>query len=505
MVRNGELNFEDAKRILRRDWWILPLSIIGCGLIGLVLAFVLPKRYTSQTLVLVDQPTVPADYVKPVVTEDLNRRLASMQEQILSRSRLEPIIDKFGLYAEDRKRTHIEDLVDRLRHQIVITPLEPMPGTQNRQLPGFYVNVTFDNPQLAQQICTEVTSMFLQQNAREREQQASQTTSFLSQQLEEAKAKLDDQDAKLAKFKQQYLGSLPDQEQSNLGLLMGMNTQFEASTQALSRAQQERVIDQSLLEQQISNWKASQTGQNPETLEQQLSLLQDQLTALESRYTPQHPDVIKTKSQIDELKKRMAAAPRTGGATPSQAAVIEPPQVQQLRAKVKQDELNITDLSKRQAAVQEQIRVLQARVQSSPAVEQQYKELTRNYQTALDFYNDLLKKRDQSAMASDLEHEQQSEQFRVLDAPSLPSKPSFPKKPIFGGAGLGAGLVLGLGLMYLLAASDKSMHTERDVEQCLKLPVLAIVPTLDIAGIGSPGETGLLPRPPASARSGARA
>lgn len=501
MVRNGELSLEDVKRILRVRWWILPISILGCGVLAILVAMVLPKRYTSQTLVLVDQPTVPADYVKPVVSEDLNHRLASMQEQILSRSRLEPIIDKFGLYAQDRKSTHIEELVERLRRQVAITPLEPMPGTQNRQLPGFYVAVTVDNPQLAQQICTEVTSMFLQQNAREREQQASNTTSFLSQQLEEAKAKLDDQDAKLAKFKSSYLGSLPDQEQSNLGLLMGMNTQLEASTQALSRAQQERTLDESLLAQQISNWKASQTGQNPETLEHQLSALEDQLTALESRYTSAHPDVIKTQNQIDELKKRIAASPKVTAPSSAQLATIEPPAVQQLRAKVKQDDLSIADLVKRQSAVQGQIAVLQGRVQSSPAVEQQYKELTRNYQTALDFYNDLLKKREQSAMASDLEHQQQSEQFRVLDPPSLPLKPSFPKIPVFGGAGLGAGFVLGLGILYLLAAADKSMHSERDVEQCLKLPVLAIVPTLDIEGIDSRQRSRTLP----GVISGARA
>jgi len=98
MVRNGELAAEDAKRVLRRYWWILPITVVGCGTIAMMLAMVLPKKYTSQTLILVQQPAVPSDIVKPVVTEDLNHRLASMQEQILSRTRLEPIIEKFGLY-----------------------------------------------------------------------------------------------------------------------------------------------------------------------------------------------------------------------------------------------------------------------------------------------------------------------------------------------------------------------------------------------------------------------
>src|SRR5271154_7365896 len=145
MIRNGEITVSEAKRILRSYWWILPIAIVGCGMLGLLAATMLPKRYTSETLVLVDQPTVPTEFVKPVVTDDLNHRLAAMQEQILSRTRLQPIIEKFGLYAEERRRESIDDLVEKLRLAVTVTPMEPMPGTQNHSLPGFYVDVTFNN------------------------------------------------------------------------------------------------------------------------------------------------------------------------------------------------------------------------------------------------------------------------------------------------------------------------------------------------------------------------
>ena len=486
MVRNGEIGLAEAKRTLRRYWWILPLSTFFLGGMGLGATYVLPKRYTSQTMVLVAQPAVGPDYVKPVVTEDLNHRLASMKEQILSRTRLQPIIEKFGLYAEVRSRVHIEDLVEKLRTAVEIKPLEPTPGTQSRQLPGFYVDVTFDNPQIAQQICSEITSMFLEQNARERKQQANETTSFLSKQLEEAKKNLDDQDAKLAQFKRQYLGSLPEEEQSNLNILTGMNAQLEANTQALSRAHQDKAFNESLVGQQEANWKASQTGQNPETAEQQLGALQDQLTSLQARYTSEHPDVIKLKSQIEELKKRMAGAPKNNPSAngSTQASAAEPPQIQQLRAKLRQDDMNIADLTKRQSQIQDEIAQLQSRVQASPMVEQQLKELTRNYQTAQDFYNDLLKKRQNAGVAGDLESQQESEQFRVLDPPSLPDRPSFPKKAYFAGGGLGGGLAVGVAILCLIAMGDKSMHTERDVELALKLPVLALVPVLEALSQG---------------------
>ena len=483
MVRNGELSISDVKRVLRRYWWILPITTIFLGAIGLGAALVLPKKYTSQTMVLVEQPTVGSDYVKPVVTEDLDHRLVSMQEQILSRTRLQPIIEKFSLYPGDRDRVHIDDLVERLRGTVTIKPMASTPGTASRQLPGFYVDVTFDNPRTAQQICTEITSMILAQNAGDRQKQVKVTTDFLSQQLEEAKKSLDAQDAKLAQFKRQYLGSLPEEEQTNLSILMGMNAQLEANTQALSRAQQDKAFTESVLSQQEANWKASQTGKNPETAEKQLDALQDQLTNLQARYTPEHPDVMKLKNQIEELKKQLAAAPKSNAPANGtvQGSVSEPPQIQQLRAKLRQDEISITDLTHRQSQIQEQIRQLQGRVQASPVVEQQFKELTRNYQTALDFYNDLLKKRQSAGVAGDLESQQQSEQFRVYDPPSLPDQPSFPKRTYFVGGGSGSGLALGLSILFLIAVSDKSLHNERDVELALKLPVLALVPTLDVA------------------------
>ena len=318
--------------------------------------------------------------------------------------------------------------------------------------------------------------MFMEQNISSREKQVQDTSQFLTQQLAEAKASLDQQDAKLAQFKRQYLGSLPEEQQSNLSLLAGMNSQLEATTQSLSRAQQDKAFNESLLGQQDALLKTAQSGtQSAESLDLQLASLQEQLSALLAKYTPEHPDVIKLKAQIEDVKRKIASVPET---KPNSAAPRETPQMQQLRAKIKQDDISIADLSRHQTQIQDQIRLLQSHVQASPMVEQQLKELTRNYQTALDSYNDLLKKQQKSSMAIDLEHQQQSETFRVLDPPSLPLKPSFPKKLYFVGGGFGAGVALGIAILYLLAMADKAMYTERDVELCLKLPVLTMVPNV---------------------------
>jgi polysaccharide chain length determinant protein (PEP-CTERM system associated) len=487
MIRNGEISMSEVKRILRKYWWILPLTIVIGGALGLGATMVLPKKFTSQSRVQIHEQTVSTDILKPVLTDATNQRLVSMQEKILSRTQLQAIIEKFGLYSSDREKMHMEDLVLKLRSAIEVTPPETTLGVQSRQLPGFYINVTFDNPEIAQRICSEITAKFMEQNAKIINDGGIRTTKFLADQAEEAKRNLDEQDAKLAEFKKKYMGSLPDQQQANLSLLQTMDSQLEATTQAISRAQQDKAMNESLLASQLGTWKATKSGGTPtETLEQQLTTLQEQLSTLQSRYTPEHPDVIKTKGQIEQLKKRMAEAPNNNqAATSTAAAEIEPPAIQQLRAKLRQDDLSIADLTKRQSQIQSQISLTQGRLQLSPEVEQQFKELMRGYQSASDSYNELLKKHDQASIATDYNRQQEGEQFSMEDPPSLPMTPSFPKKPIFAGGGLAGGLALGLGVLYLLAALDSSMHSERDVEACLKLPVLAMVPSIDPSSLRS--------------------
>jgi polysaccharide chain length determinant protein (PEP-CTERM system associated) len=476
-----ELTPADYVAILRRRWILITvLAIIGPPLAYGVSKY-LPAKYKSQTLVLVQPPAVSTKIVEPVDSTDISQRLASMQQQILSRTRLEPIIRQFGLYPQEVNRFSMDELVVRLQKAIEVTPVAPMAETRTHHLPGFFVSVTLGDPRAAQQVCSAVTSMFIEENLRLLQTNSEVTTQFLSQQLVNAKQELDEQDAKLAAFKSRHLGSLPDNERTNLNLLTGLTSQLDAATQALSRAQQDKSFTESLLTQQIAAWHASQSGHNPETLEQQLATLQAQLASLQARYTDSYPDVIKTKNDIRVLQKRIAESNARSGAGGSDKAQssVEPLQITQLRAQIHSYDQLISEKTKEQEKIKEQIEVYQGRVQSSPKVEEEYKQLTRGYQTALDSYNELLKKRDDAAMATDLQRQQQGEQFRVLDPANLPDKPSFPNRPLFALGGLGGGLGLGLGLAFLLEMRDTSLRTERDVEFALRLPLIAVIPAVE--------------------------
>lgn len=479
MLGHRELEFDDYVAILRRRLWVILIPTVVVPVVVYLISLKIPNRYTSQTLVLIESQKVPESYVRSVVSEELGFRLGTMQEQILSRTRLQPIIERFSLYKEDASKVPMEELVDRMRKSISVRPVISEISSRGGGLPGFYVNFTSDNPRLAQQVCGEITSMFMEENLKAREQSAMGTTDFLRNQVEEAKRKLDEQDKKFAEFKMRYIGQLPGQEQTNLSMLMGLNTQLEAVTQALSRAQQDKTYTESLLAQQIAAWKASQGSNNPLTLDQQLSQAQSQLVMLEARYTPDHPDVIKQKNDVAQLKKKLAEAEAAGTTEPQPGKsnpLLEPPQVQQLRNQIYSLDQTIKEKKQQQERLQKDIGTYQARVQLSPVVEEQFKNLTRDYQTALNFYNELLSKKTQSEMATDLERRQQGEQFRVMDPPNLPEKPSYPDRLTFAIGGLVGGLGLGFGIALLIELLDKSLRTEKDVEFYLELPALAVLP-----------------------------
>ncbi len=480
MLGHRQLNTEDYLAILRRRWWVILLCAVAGAVGTYQYSRKLPNLYTSQTLVMIEMPRVPENYVKPVVTEQFDRRLGTMREEILSRSHLEPIIDRLGLFKEARGRVPIEDLVERLRKPISIKPVRSVLESTN-VLPGFYIAFTAESPQVAQQVCTELASAFMQENLRLREQRAMDTKDFLRDELKEAKHKLDEQDSRLADFKRQYLGQLPDQEQTNLHILTGLNTQLQGVTQELSRSFEDKAHAESLLAQQNVAWEWSKAGTNPQTLEQQLTALQSQLVTLEGRYTSRHPDVIKMRNDIEQLKKKLAAARVVENDKPAdaqKAALAEPPHIQQLRNQIYHYERTIAEKTQEKAKVEEQIKLYQSRIQMSPLIEQKYKDLTRDYTTALTFYNELLTKKTQADMATNLEHRQEGEQFRVMDPPNLPQKPSYPDRQLYAGGGLGGGLALGLAFTMLLEARDKSIRTERDVLVFLNLPTLAMLPAV---------------------------
>jgi uncharacterized protein involved in exopolysaccharide biosynthesis len=490
MIENRDLTIDDYLSMLQRRMKLILIPTLLAPLAGFLISYAFTAKYTSQALVLVEGQKVPEGVVQSVVTQDLAQRVATMQQQVLGHNRLQSMIEQRhpGLL---RGGKNLDDVIDDIRQGVTIEPVvtdlsqiantggaRRRPG-QGTSVPGFYVNYTGPSPKEAQDIANDLTSMMLFENQNTREQVAQSTTDFISRQLDEAKHNLDDQDSKLAVFKRQYAGQLPGDEDNNLKVLSSLNSQLDADTQTVNRAEQDKAYTESLLAQQLAAWKSSQGTTNPQSLEQQLTTLQGQLLSLRARYTDDHPDVIKAKADIAEVKKKLAEvndAAAKGADPTDKASLSEPPEIRQLRLQIHQYGEVLAQATREQKRIADQIRIYQSRVAISPEVEEKYKQLTRDYDTAQKFYTDLLAKKSTSDMATDMEKRQQGEQMRLLNQASLPEAPSFPNRWLFAGGGLGAGLVLGLGLALWLEMRDKSIRNEADVEASLQLPVLVSLP-----------------------------
>jgi polysaccharide chain length determinant protein (PEP-CTERM system associated) len=477
MLGHRALTVQDYLIILKRRWWMIAIPAVIFPIVGYALTFLVQPQYISQTLVLVEQQKVPESYVKAVVTEDLSGRLASMKEQILSRSRLQPIIERFNLFANGK--LSMDERIDLTRKNIGITPIQSEIARTNG-LPGFFISFQANDARTAQLVCGEIQSLFVSENLSDRAASAAGTTEFLKSQLADAKAKLDEQDARLAKFQQTYMGKLPGAEASNMNMLTTLNTQLDAATQALARMEQDKSYAESILSlQQAQQPQTTERGGGvvaPQAQQLELQQLQSQLADLKARYTDDYPDVVSTQRKISEAERKLAQAPPPSVPSASSAPKsTDSLSVQQMRAQLRAMDQGISQKKRDQAAIQTQLRTYQDRVSSSPAVEEEYKSITRDTSTARAFYDDLLNKLNQSKMATDLERRQQGEQFRVMDEPNLPESPSSPKRSVFIIGGFAAGLGLGLLIVALLEYLDTAVRSERDIWAFTKLPTLAVI------------------------------
>jgi len=474
MLGHRALTPEDYGAILKRRWWMIAIPAAVLPIIAVAITFTLTPQYESKTLVLVEQQKVPDDYVKPVVSDDLTGRLASMKEQILSRARLTPIIERFNLYGTGK--SSMDDRIDQTRKSISITPIHSEMA-RTGGLPGFFISFKAADARTAQLVCGEITSLFVNENLRARSQSVEGTQDFLKGQLADAKRNLDDQDSKLAKFQQTYVGRLPGEEAPNMNMLTSLNTQLDAATQALARMEQDKSYEEAMLAQQQSlSAQGTSGGLQPQAQQNELQALLNEEADLTKRYTDDYPDVVAVRRKIKNLRQEMAQAPPPASVPAASAPNrTDSLSVQQLRAQLRSLEQGITQKKHDQGMIQNQIRVYQDRISSSPLVQEEYKNITRDYTTAQAFYDDLLKKMNQSKMATDLEKRQQGEQFRVMDEPNLPDGPSFPKRGVFAGAGLFAGLCLGMMIVAWREYRDTALRSERDIWAFTKLPTLAVI------------------------------
>jgi polysaccharide chain length determinant protein (PEP-CTERM system associated) len=494
---------------LRRKWYIIipfTLSVI----ISFGVYKYMPKVYKATTVILVHAQKVPESYVRPTLTEPVTERLNTIGQEILSRTRLERVIQEFNLYSGLMGKLRMEEIVDMMRTKIDVKVQRPN---------AFSISFEGTEPGTVMKVTNNLAAMFIDENLKIRESRVGGTAEFISKELQAAERNLKKKEDTVRRFKEKKMGQLPGQLEANLRTLERLQQQFKTTSDNLSAAEDRIVLLQNQIEQVMERQSARgssstipsprrsltrsesvQLEQGPEqSLAAQLGALKKDLADAESKYTGSHPDVVDLKRKIASLEPRVKKQEEererrlrklrerqdeVGGDSNSRGhlALLDSASerlITQYKAQFKEAQLEAKRLKEEMENLKEQIVLYQRRIEETPKTEQEMLQLNRDYDLLRTYYQSLLDKKYQSQMAENLERKQQGEQFRILDPARLPEKPYKPDRNAVLAMGAFFGLAIGLGLAWFRESMDRSFYEVSDLESYLNLPVLTTILNLN--------------------------
>lgn len=513
----NQISIEHYLRVILHRKWLVLGVFAAVSLTTVAVTRTLPDIYMSETTVLVDPQKVPEAYVKSTVTGDVRNRLGTIQQQILSATRLQKIIDSLNLYPEERKKMVREDLILKMRNDINVSVVSDFNSGQDVQ--AFRISYSGREPRLVAQVTNELAQLFIDENLKAREQQAEGTTDFLTNRLKEARDSLDQQDAKLRDFRMKHIGEMPEQETADLQILGQTQAQLNTVAEALARDDTERSTIQVMMHSQsapvvdvddsepktVSSQAPSAAAQAP-AAQSILNRHKAELAEKLKHFGESHPEIRKLRAEIkdDEEKEaadQKAATPVAPVETKPPAAVVaqdgvpgakQDPSSQPTRVAPPPAAYNNPVLQSRMKSIEEDIaknrveqqrlgRVLaayQTKVEAIPVREQEIADLTRDYEISKAHYSQLLSNQMNAETASELEIRQKGEKFNVLDMAQPAEKPSRPKRVLMNSAGAAAGLILGIVLALVTEFLGLSITSADQIFAISGFHVLEVIPQI---------------------------
>src|SRR5579863_5185637 len=488
--------------ILHRKWLIVCVFLLVTAItLGVVQA--LPNVYTSQTLFLVDPQKVPESYVKSTVTGSVRDRLSTLSQQILSATRLQKIIDSLHLYQKEKKTMAREEILAMMRKDVTTTVVSDFGASQ--ELQAFKISYSGSEPRLVAQVTNQLASLFIEENLKARELQASGTTDFIENQLQETRKTLEEQEGRLKDFRMKHIGEMPEQQSADLQILGQLQSQVQLEGEALNRAEQQKSYLQSLMPQAIPVIDldtGDETGAptpakaGPVAAPKKPTLSTDRakLADLLTRYKETYPDVIKLKKQIAEEEAKQALAGNSAGpqvpvpppppsapTTQPAAAPVVPPTKHfnpVLQGQLEACDAEIAKHRQEMQRVSKLIGGYQAKLEAIPVREQEITALVRDYEMTKAHYTQLEGQALSAETSTQLEYRQKGERFVVLDPAVTPEKPSKPDRPLLNAGGALAGLILGLVLAMLPEVFGMTIIGPQDLTATSNLTILEIIPVI---------------------------
>jgi polysaccharide chain length determinant protein (PEP-CTERM system associated) len=473
--KENKINFTYYLDMLRRrKWYVIPtffLIIVA----GLAYCLTAPKVYKSSTTISIVRQRVPEGFVRSTVTADIDERIHSIGQEVLSRTRLEGVINQLNLYPKQRKYLPMEKVIEIMRNNISVEL-----SSARRGATAFTLGYEDASPQTAALVANTLASMFMEEHLKLREEQAVGTSEFLAEELQQVETQLRKRESEVGRYKMAHIGELPAQSQANLSVLTGLQQQLEAVQEGIRRAKESKILIQQQMQMSGTNdllgilEDESSGGASDPSVQQ----LKERLAALETRYTANHPDVVKTKKMIEKIEKKLAAEGSDNSVKESGGKTGGNPVLESFQGQMAGTNAEIKNLEAEAAQLKKKIFTYQGRIENMPRREQELFDLQRDYESLGASYQSLLAKKSEAERAESLERKQKGEQFRILDPARVPQMPSKPNIPRMLAMAIMAALGISVGLAFGREYIDKSFYRIEDIESFLKLPVLAGIPVL---------------------------
>ena len=486
-VRSEGLNIGYYLALVSRRRWFIIVPFCLAMVVGITLAFKLPRLYEATTLILVQPQRVPEKTVAPVIDSDVESRIGTLTQQIVSRSNLERVIIQFNLFSDPNSSNMLmEDKIESLRRRIKVEVSRA--SRERERASSFSIIFRDDNPQITMRVANGLASFFIDENLKSREGMAVGTSDFLDAELESMRKRLEEQEQLLKKFREKNMGELPEQLDANLRILDSLKVQLTQKEDSLRSARVSLAAFESEMSIRQGAIAAMQQPPGPGATgrenEDQMSLdqIRDKLAGLRASYTDQHPDVVRLKARFDRLQKEQASAPPASGKAADDGGTTGRYASAQLNAETARQKTvllgAIRALEGEIARTNQELRDYQRRVEVTPRREQELLTIKRDYDNIRASYSSLLNRKIETDIGVNMEKKQKGEQFQVIDAARLPQKPVFPDLPKLFMITVAAGLGLGAGLILLLETMDTTVRHLDNLEEEIGLPVLAMMPRI---------------------------
>ena len=455
-----------AKAAWQRRWWGVAVAWLVC-IVGWTWVMLIPDRFEASARVYVDTQTLLKPLLSGLAAEpNVEQQIKLMTRQLVSRPTLEKVARMTDLDVKAKTPEQTEAMLDGLASKISIADA----GRENL----YTISYQDASGDLAKKVVQSLLTIFVETSLGKTRQDISSSQRFIEEQLQQYQQKLTDAENALKEFKQKHIGMMPGQGGDYYAKLAEVSAQLRQA----QLDQQEAVNRRNQLKQQLADEEpelnAAAAIVSDSEIDGRIQALEKQMDQLRLQYTDLHPDIQATKRLIQKLEDQKKASLTQSGSGPA-GAKIQNPVYQQLTIAIAEADATVSSLGARVAEYQRRYGELRNASNMIPQVEQEYTQLTRDYDVYRQNYDALLKRRESVTMSGEVESKTDTVDFRVIDPPFVPSQPAWPNRPLLLSLVTLGGLVAGVSVAFLLSQLRRTVTDRRALRELTGLPLLGAV------------------------------